>query len=197
MQGVYLKVGDDGLARYYCEHHTPEGSAKIGEISKPEIGLKKFLPVIIIFSLIVLCTTIATYIHGFTLEFAMRAMMASFFSIFGAFKIFNLTAFADAYSTYDILAKRSRVYAFTYPFLEILLAVLYVLDIGGIYRDIFTFLLMAVSSIGVIQKLRLKEEIPCACLGMVFKLPMTKVTLFEDVLMAFEALVMIITTINL
>ncbi len=196
MEGTYLKADSEGLVRYYCEHHAPKGATRIGEVPKPETGLKKFLPLIVIFSSIILFTTITTYLHGFTLEFAMRMMMGSFFAIFGAFKIFNLTAFADAYSTYDILAKCSRAYAFIYPFLEILIAVLYITDIGGIYRDIFTFLLMAVSSVGVIQKLRIKEEIPCACLGMVFKLPMTKVTLFEDVLMAVEAFIMILIALK-
>ncbi|MBI4369580.1 MAG: hypothetical protein HY547_05055 [Elusimicrobia bacterium] len=50
---------------------------------------------------------------------------------------------------------------------------------------------MVISSVGVIQKLREKEEIPYACLGMVFKVPMTWVTFAEDLLMAAEALLMI------
>ena len=79
--------------------------------------------------------------------------------------------------------------------MEVALAFVYFADIGGIYRDIFTFGLMSVSTIGVVQKLRQKEEIPCACLGMVFKLPMTWVTLVEDVLMAVEALIMIILAV--
>jgi hypothetical protein len=192
MEGIYLKADNEGIVRYYCEHHAPEGSMKIGETPKQETGFRKFLPLIIIFSSIILFTIVATSLHGFSLEFAMRMMMGSFFAIFGMFKVFNLKAFADAYSTYDIIAIRSRVYAFTYPFLELLLALLYLSNTGGVYRDIFTFVVMTVSSIGVIQKLRQKEEIPCACLGMVFKIPMTSVTLIEDVLMALEALAMVV-----
>jgi hypothetical protein len=83
------------------------------------------------------------------------------------------------------------------PFLELLIAVLYFTDIGGIYRDVFTFVLMFVSTIGVVQKIREKEEVPCACLGMVFKIPMTWVTLVEDLLMALEALAMIFISLKL
>ncbi len=197
MEGIYLKADKDGIVRYYCEHHAPQGAIKIGETSKGDTGFKKFFPLVIIFSSIILFTAVATYLHGFSLEFAMRMMMGSFFAIFGGFKIFNLTTFVDAYSTYDIVAMRFRIYAFVYPFLELLLAVLYLTNTGGIYRDIFTFLLMIVSSIGVIKKLQLKEEIPCACLGMVFKIPMTSVTLIEDILMAVEALVMIVIALTL
>lgn len=165
------------------------------KIIKPKRPLKDFLPIIIIFSLIAIFTTLMTVFVHTELEFGMRMMMGSFFAVFGFFKIINLKAFADAYSTYDIVAMKSRTYAFVYPFFEILIAILYLSNNGGIYRDVFTFLLMAVSTIGVVKKLRAKEEIPCACLGMVFKLPMTWITLTEDLLMMVEAFIMIILAI--
>lgn len=193
MDGTFLKADKDCLVHYYCDHHAPEGATRIGKAPKQQSSFKKFLPLIVIFSSIFLFTIIASILHGsLDIAFSMRMMMGSFFAIFGLFKIFNLRAFADAYSTYDILAKRSRAYAFIYPFLELLIAALYLADIGGIYRDVFTFVLMTVSTIGVIQKIKEKEEIPCACLGKVFKIPMTSVTLIEDVVMALEALIMVL-----
>ena len=55
---------------------------------------------------------------------------------------------------------------------------------------------MAISSIGVAIELSKKKEIMCACLGVVFKLPMTYVTLLEDLLMAAMALIMLIHLIG-
>ncbi len=153
--------------------------------------LKDFLPVVVIFSIIAIFTVLMTVFVKTELEFGMRMFMGSFFLIFGFFKIINLRKFADAYSTYDIVAKHSRVYSLAYPFIEIAFALAYLFDFGGIYRDVIVLIIMLVSAIGVIKKLRLKEEIPCACLGMVFVLPMTWVTLFEDLLMAVEAIMMI------
>lgn len=46
-----------------------------------------------------------------------------------------------------------------------------------------TFAVMGVSTIGVVQSLRAKRRFQCACLSAVFQLPMSKVTLMEDVLM--------------
>lgn len=159
---------------------------------------KDFLPIIAIFASIFIFTAVALFMRGsWSTTFAMRMMMGSFFLIFGSFKVFNLNAFADAYRTYDILAKRSRAYALVYPFFELIIAALYLTNIGGLYRDIFTFILMTVSSIGVIQKIRQKEVVPCACLGMVFKLPMTWVTLTEDAIMALEAFFMAIISLGL
>ncbi|MBX7109618.1 MAG: hypothetical protein K1X61_13280 [Chitinophagales bacterium] len=197
MDGTFLKADKDGLVHYYCDHHAPEGATCIGKAPKQQSNFKKFLPLIVIFSSIFFFTLIPSVLHNsLDIAFSMRMMMGSFFAIFGLFKIFNLRAFTDAYSTYDILAKRSRAYAFIYPFLELSIAAFYLADIGGIYRDVFTFALMTVSTIGVIQKIREKEEIPCACLGMVFKIPMTSVTLIEDVVMALEALIMVLMTLG-
>jgi hypothetical protein len=197
MGATFLKTDIDGLIRYYCDHHAPDGATRIGETVKLESGIKKFLPLILIFSYIALFTIVGSIFHGrLDIVFSMRMMMGSFFAIFGAFKVFNLKAFVDAYSTYDIIAKDSRIYAFIYPFLELLIAFLYLSNTGGIYRDVFTFVLMTVSTIGVIQKIREKEEVPCACLGMVFKIPMTSVTLIEDVVMALEAFIMMLMTLG-
>lgn len=197
MDATFLKADGSGLVHYYCDHHAPVEATRIGTAPSSATGLKKFLPLIVIFSSIILFTIITSIIHGqLDAPFSMRMMMGSFFLIFSLFKIFNIQAFADAYGTYDVVAKRSRVYAFVYPFLELLLAVLYLANLGGIARDVFTFILMTVSTIGVVQKIREKEEVPCACLGMVFKVPMTWVTLIEDVLMALEALFMILMTIG-
>jgi len=51
---------------------------------------------------------------------------------------------------------------------------------------------MLIGALGVYQKLRAGEEVPCACLGTVFTIPMTWVTLGEDLLMASMALVLLL-----
>jgi hypothetical protein len=50
---------------------------------------------------------------------------------------------------------------------------------------------MSINSIGVYIALQKKETLMCACLGSLFKLPMTYVTLAEDLIMGLMALIMI------
>ena len=50
-----------------------------------------------------------------------------------------------------------------------------------------TLVLMLMSAVGVFNELRKGKEIVCACLGTLFKIPMTYVTLVEDLLMAAMA----------
>lgn len=162
-------------------------------MNKPLSTFKKVLPLLSIFIVIIGLTLLTSYIQSHTsLSYIMMLLMGYFFLVFGGFKTINLKRFAEAYQMYDAVAMKSKTYAFAYPFIEIVLGALYLIHAGGIYRDIFTFILMTISTYGVWKALQKKDEIPCACLGMVFKVPMTKVTLFEDLFMSIMAIYMII-----
>lgn len=196
MVGTYYE-NINGRPHYFCEHHKTEQSIKVLNLRHQSI-FQKLLPLIVMFGVITILTIVTMYLkQDYSFMTGMMYMMSYFFLVFGLFKLPNLSAFADAYMTYDILAKKSRTYALLYPFIEIVLGVLYFFVIGGIYRDIFTFIIMSIGTIGVWKALQNKDEIPCACLGTVFSVPMTKVTLFENLFMALMALYMVITTLSM
>ena len=114
--------------------------------------------------------------------------MGSFFISFSFFKLLDLKGFAESYSTYDLIAKRISGYAFVYPFIELGLGIAYLIEWELLFTNIFTLIVMAVSSFGVIQSVLNKRKIRCACLGAVFNLPMTTITIIEDLLMVGMAL---------
>ena len=163
----------------------------INQAHQARYTIKAFLPLITIFVAIVAFTLIRQWLYGWELHSAMNDFMAAFFLIFGAFKLYNLSASAQAYATYDIIAKRSSFYAHFYPFIEIALGFAYLFRLFPTATNLITLIIMLISSIGVAQELAQKKTIVCACLGTLFKIPMTYVTLFEDVLMATMALLML------
>lgn len=152
---------------------------------------KDFLPLIIIFLLIITFTVVRQWYLGIDLANAMYDFMAAFFLIFGFFKVINLAGFAEAYSTYDIVAQRFYAYGYVYPFIEIALGLCYLFRYQLQIANWITLTLMIISSIGVAIELRKQKEIMCACLGAVFKIPMTYVTLAEDVIMGLMASIML------
>lgn len=162
------------------------------EINQSPYTLQNFLPLIIIFSLIIAFTVIMQLIYGFALHGAMYDFMGAFFIVFGGFKVINLAGFAQAYSEYDIIAKRSTLYAHIYPFFELILGIMYITRYQLVLANWATFILMAISSIGVALELAKGKTIVCACLGAVFKIPMTYVTLAEDIIMGLMALFMLL-----
>lgn len=120
---------------------------------------------------------------------AMNSIMAGFFIFFSFFKLLNLSAFADAFSTYDVLAKRSRAYALTYPFIELALGLCFALGVFTQAANILTVAILGIGNYGVWLVLKRKGTIQCACLGTIFNLPMTKITLFENSAMITMALI--------
>jgi hypothetical protein len=164
------------------------------EPKQPHVGysLKDFLPLIIIFAIIVLFTLGKQWLYGFDMATAMSDFMGAFFVVFGAFKVINLPGFVEAYRTYDIVAQRSMAYAYIYPFIELALGIAYLMQYQLFATNLITCVLMFVSSIGVARELAKGKQIVCACLGAVFKIPMTYVTLAEDVVMGVMALIMLL-----
>jgi hypothetical protein len=122
-------------------------------------------------------------------QFFMR-FSAGFFLVFSGVKLLDLPGFVDGYTMYDVIAKRVRAYAYIYPFLELALGVGYILG-GGLVVNVGTIILMGVSSIGVVQVLAKKQKIMCSCLGTILNVPLSTVTLVEDLGMLLMALIML------
>ena len=121
----------------------------------------------------------------------MRYFMAGFFLVFSFFKLLDINAFANAYAGYDLLAKRWRGWGLVYPFVELALGVAYLANFNPMLTHWATIIVMGFSALGVIKAVASKTQIQCACLGTVFKLPMSTVTIVEDVGMVLMAAAMI------
>jgi Methylamine utilisation protein MauE len=122
----------------------------------------------------------------------LRWFMGVFFLVFGSFKLIGYGMFVEMLAGYDVVAQRIKAYANVYPFIELALAGLYLANIAPIPRDLATVLVMGVGSIGVAQEIRRRSGIHCACLGNVIKLPLSTVSLIEDVGMGLMALIMLV-----
>lgn len=117
----------------------------------------------------------------------MRYFMAGFFLVFSFFKLLDVCAFADAYAGYDLLARRWRPWGSIYPFVELALGMAYLANFQPMLTNAVTLVVMGFSAIGVVGAVMDKRSIRCACLGTVFQLPMSTVTIIEDVGMVVMA----------
>ncbi|MEM0994165.1 MAG: MauE/DoxX family redox-associated membrane protein, partial [Bacteroidota bacterium] len=121
----------------------------------------------------------------------MRHFMAGFFIVFAFFKLLNVEGFANSYQMYDIIAARWRAWGYIYPFVELGLGILYLINVAPTFTNWATILVLGVSSIGVIKSNLDRRAIKCACLGDVFNLPMSTVTIVEDLTMVAMAVAML------
>ncbi len=153
-----------------------------------------YLPIFLLFGYITIASLLAqTGSDSFDWMLGMRYFMAGFFFVFSFFKLMNLKGFAEGYGTYDIVAKNIPAWGFIYPFVELGLGIAFFTGFMPLETNVLAFVVMSVSSIGVIQSLLRKTSFQCACLGTVIRLPLSKVTLFEDMLMIVMSAIMILS----
>ncbi len=196
-----LDTLNQALARvgHYQLNSTPGKAAKEKvALDEPEKSwLATYYPLLLIFAFITGVTLMAQFPslganHAFDNRLWMTHFMAGFFLVFSFFKLLDVRSFADSYAMYDLLAMRVKPYGFIYPFIELGLGIAYLLAWQPVLTNWITFIVMTFSSLGVIRSVLNKQKIRCACLGAVFNLPMSTVTIIEDLLMAGMAMWMLI-----
>lgn len=174
------------MAGKYTLHPNRETSSPAS--NDPDIGLRAYYPIFLITAYIVGVASINNFgWQGINWQGWMTQFMAGFFLIFSAFKFLDIRGFADGYATYDLLARRFHAYGFIYPFLELTLGILYLTQWIPSITQFATIIIMGFSSIGVINSLLKKQKFQCACLGTVLKVPLSSITLIEDLTMVILA----------
>ena len=141
-----------------------------------------YYPLFLVMGLIALASLSANSFMGWVMNF-----MAGFYIVFGAFKLLDIQAFANSYAQYDVIAKVFRPWAFAYPFIELTLGFAFLFGYNMITLSWIALVLSAIGTVGAVQVLHSKQTIQCACLGTVFQLPMSTVTVVENVGMAAMA----------
>ncbi len=122
----------------------------------------------------------------------MLSFMGWFFLVFGSVKILHIKAFIEAYHQYDLIAQHSKLYAFFFPFFEVLIGLSYLFMWQSKIMSGIVLVLMLVSAAGVAFRLHEGEVTPEVHMDTVFQIPMTWVTLGQNLLMAVMALLLLI-----
>lgn len=158
--------------------------------------LATYSPLLLILAYIGLTSVLVQIPSGtVSYEETMRYFMAGFFLVFSFFKLLDIQSFAQAYAGYDLFAARWHTWGLIYPFVELALGVAYLVGWQPVWVNLLTLIVMGFSAIGVIRAVMNKQNIRCACLGSVFQLPMSTVTIIEDLGMAAMAGLMLIKAV--
>ena len=155
-----------------------------------ESFLAKLFPLILILSYISLTSIIINF--GRSLDDLMMDFMGIFFIVFSFFKFLDYKSFPNSFAMYDPLAKALPLYGWIYPFIETILGLMFLFRFQLFTSIIITILLLSITTYGVVNVLKNKQTIQCACLGTAIKLPMTIATLVENGIMIIMALISIL-----
>lgn len=194
---VLTLEGDNLTAERASALIGPAGYRVLGEVpNAPTSSAEKptsFYPLLLVLLYLLAGTAAIEVAAGhFDVMRAMNHFMAGFFLVFSFFKLLDVRAFADAYRTYDVVAAKWPVWGFVYPFVELALGLMYLAHAVPVVTNAVTLAVMGVSTVGVLRAVLAKRKIRCACLGTVWNLPMSRVTLIEDGLMLVMAATMLV-----
>ena len=149
--------------------------------------LKDYYPLFLVMVLIAVVPLASGSFMGWMMGF-----MAGFYIVFGAFKLLDVPAFAQSYAQYDVIAKHVPAWGYAYPFVELALGFGFLFWLDMRLLSWIALALSLIGAVGVIQATRSGQTIQCACLGTVFKLPMSVVTIVENLGMAAMAAWMLV-----
>lgn len=152
-----------------------------------------YKPILLIFGYVTAISLLVSWQNG-AINFMtfMCVFMAGFFLTFSFFKMLNLKAFAESYAMYDIVAKKFSAWGYIYAFIELGLGLSFALNLSPAVVNWVTLIVMTISILGVLESVLNKKKIQCACLGAVFNLPMSTVTIVEDAIMIAMSAAMLI-----
>ena len=152
-----------------------------------------YKPILLIFGYVTAISIVVSWQStGINFMVFMRIFMAGFFLTFSFFKMLSLKAFAESYAMYDIVAKKFNAWGYIYAFIELGLGLSFVLNLSPVVVNWVTLIVMTISILGVLESVLNKKKIQCACLGAVFNLPMSTVTIVEDAIMIAMSAAMLI-----
>ena len=145
---------------------------------------------------LVLIAALAAYAISFGIygdfQYGMHYFMGFLFCQFSMLKIFNIRGFVDGFQMYDLIAKKFRAYAYAYTFIELGLGLAYLSFFSPALIYLFTIFITAIGTLGVIIALKKGLDVRCACMGTVLNVPLSTVTLSEDIGMGLMAVLMLI-----
>lgn len=166
--------------------------------SETQSWTSQYYPLFLIAGFIMVVSFLTSFHVGiyemkhFELRMFLHNFMTGFFLVFSFFKLLDVKAFAESFQMYDLLAAKVPFYGKLYPFIELTLGLLCLIHFQEKYVYIADIIIMGFGALGVIQSVVDKRKIKCACLGTVFNLPMSTVTIIENSLMVIIGIILLL-----
>ena len=173
---------------------TDQGGADLADLPTSDMAVSKWrqlFPLFLIFGFLWSVNGLNALVYDLSLRDFMLDFMASFYLVFSFFKFLDLRGFVNAFRGYDPLANRLALYGYIYPFIELTLGLMFLTSFAIDLAVYTTLFILGLTTVGVIDQLRQKNKIVCACLGSVLNLPMTEATLIENLIMIAMAMILI------
>lgn len=185
---LQLRMALEDLPKYSADYYD-DAESSFSQSQTKESVIVTYKPLLVVFAFILLVSlAYQSSLQRFDSPLFMRHLMAGFFIGLSFFKFLDLSSFSTAFSMYDPIAKTLRGYGRLYPFIELGLGLLFVAGKGLMFANLITIVILSATTYGIVKMISAKNQVKCACLGAGFNLPLSGVTVAENLIMVLMAI---------
>ena len=177
-------------------NYTFDIEKNVNSLTSLFLYFRTYKPIFISLSFVVILSIISSFNEAFNIKDFLRFFMGYFFIIFSFLKLHNVRQFSISFSNYDPITKKIPNFGLIYPFIELILGTLFLLNFFTLLINFATIVILLPQTYGIYNKLMKKEKILCACLGTSFEIPLSKLTIIENLTMCSMATIMIVIFFN-
>ena len=156
-------------------------------------ALKEYLPLIYIYIFTTVVSIFMIYLYDLDTKNSITLFLGVFSITFSILKLIRLKDFVEAFSEYDFITQKVKAYGYLFPFLEFTFGVYFLLLIDNQLLEIACLFLFTLNFISVLNALSKNRKFVCACLGDLIKVPLSKVSLFENITMILGVIYLILS----
>ena len=154
--------------------------------------IKSYLPIIYIYFSTFLSVFFLQSFFNLSTREVIQYFLGIFVLIFAFFKIYNIKGFVKNFIEYDFISQKIKVYAYLFPFFELFFGLLFLLKIEILYLEFLCLALFSINTFSIFNALSKKKQFTCACLGGLFELPLSRVSLIENLTMIFGIIYLLV-----
>lgn len=151
-----------------------------------------YLPVFYVYIFSILISLNIVFFYDLNLRSAVLYFLGFFSLTFGCLKIFNLKSYLNSLLEYDFIVQRIKIYGYFFPVFEIIFGLLFILQIEILWVEYLCLSLFLLNTVVIANALEKRRHFTCACMGGLFNLPLSTVSLAESLTMVIGIIYLII-----
>lgn len=161
-------------------------------VVRAEPSAKEVAKLSVILLFLVISATLMSTLSGFNGIEWIRWFLGGFMIVFGGLKLMGIEVFIKVFPLYDLIAKRFPPYKYLYPLLQVFLGMLFLIGIFSVVRDITVIVISLSGLLGMVKVVSQRGPVKLSYVGTLIRLRFSSVVLFENTVMVFLAIIMLI-----
>jgi hypothetical protein len=158
-----------------------------------KFSYRSYLPIIYVYILTLFLASLVSRFFNFNLFTDQVSIFLGIFSlVFSIFKLYRLENYVEALAEYDFLTQKFKPYGYAFPFFEFTFGVMFLFRVENLSTEITCLFLFTLNLISVLNALTKKRKFVCACLGDLIKVPLSYVSLIENLTMILGVIYLIL-----